>query len=363
MQTQTLARIFRILMILVLLVVILVYAKPFLVPLVFAGLFAMLLLPITRWLQARNLNQVVSILISILVLIVFFGLLVAFISWQVSDLADDASKMEEQLGKQVEKLRAYLSNSMGIPRQEQQKIMKQQQEAAPGRTSAFINSLLSGVGTFLTNTILVLVYIFLFQYFRDHIRQFIMKLVPREETGNTVEIIQSAEKVTRKYLTGLSLMIMSLWVMYAIGFSIVGVKNAIFFAILCGVLEIVPFVGNLVGTSLTVAVSLVQGGDTQMVLGILATYALVQFIQTYILEPLVVGAEVNINPLFTILGIVAGEMLWGIPGMILAIPLMGITKIVCDHVTPLKPFGFLIGERKKKKNDKGFAKKIKAWFQ
>ena len=89
---------------------------------------------------------------------------------------------------------------------------------------------------------------------------------------------------------------------------------------------------------------------------------LVQFVQTYILEPLVVGAEVNINPLFTILGIVAGEMLWGIPGMILAIPIMGITKIVCDHVTPLKPFGFLIGESKKKK-DKGITEKIRGWFR
>jgi predicted PurR-regulated permease PerM len=362
MQTQTLARIFRILMILVLVVVILVYAKPFLVPLVFAGLFAMLLLPITRWLQARGLNQVVSILISILVLIAFFGLLIAFISWQVSDLAGDASKMEGQLTKQVDKLRAYLSNSVGIPPQEQQKIMKQQQEAAPGQASAFINSLLSGIGTFLTNTVLVLVYIFLFQYFRGHIRQFILKLVPRDETANTVDIMHSAQKVTQKYLTGLSLMIFSLWVMYGIGFTMVGVKNAVFFAILCGMLEIVPFVGNLVGTALTVAMSLVQGGDTQMVLGILATYAMVQFIQTYILEPLVVGAEVNINPLFTILGIVAGEMLWGIPGMILAIPLMGITKIVCDHVTPLKPFGFLIGESKKKQ-DKGITEKIKGWFR
>lgn len=362
MQTQTLARIFRVLMILVLLVVILVYAKPFLVPLVFAGLFAMLLLPITRWLQARGINQVVSILISILVLVVFFGSLVAFISWQVSDLAGDASKMEEQLTRQGEKLRTYLSNSMGIPRQEQEKIMKQQQEAAPARTSAFISSLLSGIGAFLTNTILVLVYIFLFQYFRGHIRQFILRMVPGEEKDNTVDIMHSAQKVTQKYLTGLSLMIMSLWVMYGIGFSIVGVKNAVFFAILCGILEIVPFVGNLVGTALTVAMSLVQGGDSQMVLGILATYATVQFVQTYILEPLVVGAEVNINPLFTILGIVAGEMLWGIPGMILAIPIMGITKIVCDHVTPLKPFGFLIGESKKKK-DKGITEKIRGWFR
>jgi predicted PurR-regulated permease PerM len=86
---------------------------------------------------------------------------------------------------------------------------------------------------------------------------------------------------------------------------------------------------------------------------------LVQFIQTYVLEPLVVGAEVNINPLFTIMGLVAGEVLWGIPGLVLAIPLLGIAKIVCDHVEPLKPYGDLIGQEKK---ESGLKKKTKAFF-
>jgi len=147
-------------------------------------------------------------------------------------------------------------------------------------------------------------------------------------------------------------MIVILWVMYGIGFSIVGVKNAIFFAILCGLLEIVPFVGNLFGTLLTVVVSFAQGGDVGLVLGILITYGVVQFVQTYLLEPLVVGAEVSINPIATIIGLVAGEQIWGIPGMILAIPIIGIIKIVFDHITPLKPYGFLLGEEKKKKDKK-----------
>ena len=143
------------------------------------------------------------------------------------------------------------------------------------------------------------------------------------------------------------MMIVCLWVMYSIGFSIVGVKNPFFFAILCGLLEIVPFVGNLTGTAITVLMALAQGQGANVVIGIVVTYAIVQFVQTYILEPLVVGAEVNINPLFTVVGLVAGEMLWGIAGMVLAIPLMGIFKIVCDHVEALHPYGYLIGQDRK----------------
>jgi predicted PurR-regulated permease PerM len=106
-----------------------------------------------------------------------------------------------------------------------------------------------------------------------------------------------------------------------------------------------------------------------LVVGILVTYAVVQFIQTYLIEPLVVGSEVSINPLFTILALVAGEVLWGIPGMILAIPLMGMAKIVCDHVEPLKPYGYLIGQDKKKESSgfkkkiEGLGKKMKGWFK
>jgi predicted PurR-regulated permease PerM len=203
--------------------------------------------------------------------------------------------------------------------------------------------------SFLVDFILVLVYIFLFMYYRGHIKKFILQLIPAKEKGNTEEIISGIQKVSQQYLTGLGLMIVGLWIMYSIGFAIVGVQFAVFFAILCGLLEIVPFVGNLTGNLLTVLMVIVQGGGTGMIIGVLITYAVVEFFQTYILEPLVVGAEVNINPLFTILVLVAGELLWGIPGMVLAIPLLGIAKIICDHIEPLKPYGFLIGQEKKKK--------------
>src|SRR4029079_6177208 len=127
----------------------------------------------------------------------------------------------------------------------------------------------------------------------------------------------------------------------------------------CGLLEIVPFVGNLTGTAITVIAVITQGGSSSMILGVLFTYALVQFFQTYLLEPLIVGRGVSINPLFTIMGIVAGEMIWGIPGMILAIPLLGIFKIICDHVEPLKPYGFLIGS--KREANRSMIDKIRQW--
>jgi predicted PurR-regulated permease PerM len=186
-------------------------------------------------------------------------------------------------------------------------------------------------------------------YYRSRIKKFILQLVSTQQKQNAEQVIGNIQKVSQQYLTGLGMMIACLWVMYSIGFSIVGVKHAVFFAILCGLLEIVPFVGNLTGNFITILMVLALGGSMNMVFGIIITYAIIQFLQTYILEPLVVGVQVNINPLFTVMVIVLGELVWGIPGMVLAIPLLGIVKIICDHIEPLKPYGFLIGKERKKK--------------
>ncbi len=163
------------------------------------------------------------------------------------------------------------------------------------------------------------------------------------------KVIDSVGHVSQQYLLGLSKMIVCLWVMYGVGFSLLGVKNALFFAFLCGLLEIVPFIGNLTGTTITVLVAGVHGGSFLMLAGIIGTYAVIQFIQGWVLEPLIVGSEVKINPLFTIIALVIGGLLWGLPGIFLAIPLMAMLKIVCDHIEPLKPYGFLIGAIESKK--------------
>ncbi|RYD91538.1 MAG: AI-2E family transporter [Sphingobacteriales bacterium] len=285
--------------------------------------------------------------------------MVALVVWQVSDLAKDSSQMETQLMKQFERLRQKASQIFGMTPQEQKQLAQSQKAQTPGKVSSLITGLLSGTATFLTSTVLVIVYMYLFLYLRNRLRRFLLRLIPAGSKGTAEETLARIQKVARRYIGGLSLMIVCLWVLYSIGFTIVGVKNPIFFAILCGLLEIVPFVGNLAGTTLTAGMALAQGGGTSMLLGVLITYATVQFLQTYILEPLVVGAGVSINPLFTIAGIVAGELIWGIPGMILAIPLLGMFKIVCDHVELLEPYGYLIGQDKQ---EGGLGDKLKKWL-
>jgi len=246
----------------------------------------------------------------------------------------------------ISEIEEYIGNHFGISKKQQEKIIAEQAQQNGG--------ILSNLGAFATgfivDFILVLVYIFLFMFYRSRLKSFVLQLISSQQKKNTETIIHDIQKVSQQYITGLGMMIVCLWIMYSIGFSIVGVKYAVLFAIICGLLEIIPFVGNLTGTLLAILMVVIQGGGTGMVLGVVVTYLIVQFLQTYLLEPLVVGAEVNINPLFTIIILVLGELVWGIPGMVLAIPLLGIVKIICDHIPSLKPYGYLIGSDRKKKN-------------
>jgi predicted PurR-regulated permease PerM len=130
------------------------------------------------------------------------------------------------------------------------------------------------------------------------------------------------------------------------------------FAILCGLLEIIPYIGNLTGTLLTLLVAAVNGANVTMLGSIVIVYSSVQLIQGWILEPLIVGPQVKINPFTTILALVIGELIWGIPGIFLAIPVIAMLKIVFDHIDSLRPFGLLIGEINPSKKETVFIKKI-----
>jgi predicted PurR-regulated permease PerM len=302
--------------------------------------------------ERKGIKRGLASFICIALFLSLIAGLLFLMSWQLSSLSENMDEMKNRLIALFTDMRVWLSKSIGVSYKQQEKIITEQ--TSTGATSAGSMAMSFATGTFsiLINALLVTVYMFLFLYYRSHIKNFILKLTDRADKELADEIVHKSGQVAQKYLSGLGAMIFILWIMYGIGFSIIGVENAIFFAVLCGILEIVPFVGNLTGTSLTVLSVIVQGGDTKMIIWVLITYFVVQFIQTYILEPLVVGEQVSINPLFTIMSIVVGEMVWGISGMILAIPLIGIFKIICDHVPALQPYGFLIGPAVKKERRK-----------
>lgn len=334
------------------------FAKEFLMPIAIAAILATLFFPFCNWLEVKKVPKPIATFICFLILLLAMIGIGALVTWQINEMTDDLAIIKQKMAEGYERVQQYILNDFGISVNRQSEILKDQQDSITGIISVMAGSL---VGV-LSSLVLVLVYVFLLLHYRVHIKNFIVKISPSAQREAMERVAYLATKISRQYFLGFAKMMVLLWGMYFIGFSIMGVKNAVFFAMLCSILEIVPFIGNLVGTSVTVLASAVQGAPLSMLGGIVVTYGIVQFIQGWVLEPLIVGPQVKINPLFTIVALVLGEILWGIPGIILAIPTTAILKVVCDNIEPLQPFGFFIGEIETSPNKDGVIKKIGKFF-
>jgi predicted PurR-regulated permease PerM len=344
-MTTTNTSVIKKLLLLFLVFVGLYYAKVFLMPLCIGGILATLFLPFCNFMEKHKMPKWLAVFFCLLILLIIIAGFVALLGWQIGQLTNDANLIKQKTMETVNLLQDYIYNQFGITATKQSQILIAEQPSFSN-----IMQMMAGSLTYiLSNCILILAYVVFLLYYRGHIKQFFIKISAPSQQIEMAETLNKAAHVSQQYLVGLSKMIFCLWIMYGIGFGILGVKNFIFFAILCGLLEIVPFVGNITGTTLTAMVAALNGASAYMLIGIIVTYAVVQFIQGWVLEPLILGPQVKINPLFTIIALVLGQLLWGIPGIILAIPLTAIFKIFCDHIEPLKPYGFLVGEIKKNK--------------
>lgn len=349
----------RKLLLLFLIVAGLYLGKDFFMPLFIGAILATLFLPFCKWLEEKKVPRVLSPLICLLTLLISIAGIFLLLRWQISELANDVAIIKERITEMYDNVQQFIYDKADISKDAQNQLLKDEQSSV----TKLIPSLLGSLANIGTSFIFIFVYLYLLLYYRAHIRNFILMLFPPDQKNEVRQVVYKAANVSQQYLIGLAKMIAWLWVMYSIGFTIAGVQNPVFFAIICGLLEIIPFIGNITGTALTVMVSAVKGGDNTVLAGIIITYGVVQFIQGWVLETIIVGPQVKINPLFTIVALVVGEMIWGIPGIILAIPLVAMLKIIFDHVESLKPYGFLLGEKDTTKKKNSFIAKIKKWWK
>lgn len=345
MQKPFLIKATLVLLLLVLLFGVLYVAKPILMPLALAAVLTMLFMPFAQWLEKKHVSRVIAAVICVLAFACIVTGILMLLSTQFTTVTENLAAIRRNVFHALYNMNRYLNKSLGVSAPATVKTFNPDNETTNIDTS--VTELIGSVVAIVINSILIIVYMVLMMYYRSHFKNFILKLVKPADKAKTAKVLHQSVKVVQQYLFGLTIIIFMLWIMYGIGFSLIGIKNALFFAFLCGLLELVPFVGNITGSTLTGLMAFSQGGGFPMVLDVLITYAIVQFIQFYIIAPIVMGAQVRINPLFTILIIIAGELLWGVPGMFLSIPALAITRTVFDNVEALKPFGYLIGQERK----------------
>lgn len=330
----------KILLFLILLFFGLYYAKSFLIPIAYAVILAMLLQPLrVRFEKARIHPRWATFFCVLIFLFVLSGLMI-LVGFQVAELYGDLPTIQHNAELKLQKLKTFLTEEWNITEKQQAKIfnafsLEEQKQR--------LEEIYTSFAFYLFDIFLIMIYVYVFLYFKDHFERFILKLVPLYNNTKAKKIMEDSSEVAGRYLVGKLILMLFLIIIYAIGFFIIGIKYALFYAIMAGILSMIPYVGNIIGAIFPFAMAVINK-DLTSGLAVIGIFFVVQFIETYIFEPLIVGKNVNLNPPFSILIIVLGGAVWGISGMILAIPYLGIMQIIFSYIEPLRPFAFLIGD-------------------
>lgn len=328
------------------LVVILYFGKGLLLPLAIAGLLAMLVNPIDEKLRSMGWPDWASISAAFLVLLLFFGGLSAAVGKQALNFSDNWPQTKQKLSEKLNELRVETGLEGVIPQMDEEekgKSGKNLLSQLPFSSSGLLG-FLGGTFGIIGDFLLMLVYVILLLSHKERLRSFILKRMPDQERGTTHQTINESVNIAQDYLRGRLMLIAILTVLYAVGFLIIGLDYALLIALLVAVLSIIPYLGNIIGGVFAAALAFASGGGGSPVLGVFITMAVAQGLESYILTPLIVGDEVDLNPLFTIIGVVGMTIVWGAVGAIIAIPLFAIIRIICSHIPDLRDYAYLLGQ-------------------
>jgi predicted PurR-regulated permease PerM len=316
-----------------------------LLPILFSALFAFLLVPITRRLERMGWPRWLGILVSILVLAAIMTGLVWIITTQLMDFSNEWEHIQERLMTQYEKLRQSISSNFSYELPDKGALLKQSMAGLKSRGSLIANSAASTTSGILEVLSLVPIYIFCFLYYRDHFRQFLYRLTSDAGQRSVVmNVIHKIEEVMQNYLLGLLTVIFIVALLNIGGLLLMGVKYAVFFGAFASLLMIIPFIGMIIGATLPAIYTLVETGSPWQALGVVGIFVFVQFLEGNFITPSITGSKVSINALAAIVGLILGGELWGLPGMILSIPMVAVLKVVFDAIPGMEPYGYLLGD-------------------
>ncbi|QCR21886.1 AI-2E family transporter [Pontibacter sp. SGAir0037] len=341
MKNISIYRVNAVLLLGILTVVALYYGKPFFIPLFFAIALSMLMVPVSNWLEARGVGRIWATLLCILIILLFIAGIILVISLQAASFSKDLPQIQQQLQQTLDNLQDWIQQKYGVAPEQQVQFAKEQISKISQSANQFLTSVVGGFFGLLTSFALVILYFFFLMWKRETYEQFFLRVFSSESKPATRETLQQITKVSGQYLIGRLISMIFLAVCYGIGFSILGLKNALLISIIAVLPTLVPYVGAFVGGAFPILMAFVSG-STGMILPVIIILVAAQVIDNNIIEPLVMGNKLNIKPIMTIFAIVLGELIWGIPGMILFEPLFAVIRIVCAHVPKLHPYSFLI---------------------
>ena len=325
------------------LLAILYIAKGIIVPLVFAIIIAIVLHPIVNYLVRKKINRLLAIIITLFLTFLVIAGFSTLLFWQASRFSESWPILVDKFTALLNQAITWASGYFDINHQKINDWITNTKGELINTSSAAIGKTLLNVGNMIVVLVLLPVYIFMLLFYHPIILEFIHRLFGTSNQSEVSEIITKTKTVIQRYLIGLVIEAFIIATLNSVALLILGIDYAILLGIIGALLNVIPYIGGIIGVTIFMIIAFVTKSPVYIIY-VIAIYSIIQFVDNHYIVPKIVASKVKINALFAIVVVIAGNALWGIPGMFLSIPLLAIVKLIFDHIESLKPWGFLLGD-------------------
>ena len=240
----------------------------------------------------------------------------------------------------------FLEETIGLSEEQRSDYLEQGLSNLIDKSGQYFGSVLSATTSAFTLISLLPIFIFFMLYYKEMYQTFFRHLFDRKEGNSMIDgVLNNVQKVTQNYLVGMLMVVGILAILNTIGLLLIGLEHAIFFGVFASMLAVIPYIGIIIGALPPLLFAFLLGDSLLTPLLVIAVFGTVQFLEGNFITPRIVGSKVSINPFMAILALIIGGELWGISGMILFVPLIGILRVVFEQIEALKPYGYLLGNR------------------
>jgi len=323
--------------------VVLYFGREVFIPISFALLISFVLYPVCAWLERRGMGRLLAIIIAISLMIIAGLVIFSLLIFQFLSFLNEWPALQEKLAKSLQEISRLLIDVFGISQERQQDwISKLASQSGSGILSLVSNAVSASVSSTVL-FVLVPVYSVLVLYYREQWMKIIQRLFPKVNRESLREIISLTVTAYYNFIKGMAIVYLVVGILNSIGLLLLGIPHAILFGFIAAVLTFIPYFGIMVGSLLPITVAWVTYNSIWYPIGIIVIFAVVQYLEANIIFPLAVSNRLNVNTFVMLVAIFVGGVLWGLAGMILFVPFVGIAKLIADHNAKWKTLSMILG--------------------
>ncbi len=306
---------------------------PLFIGFIVAWLFAPLVDKMTKKGMPRILASMIVYVVFIVFLLIFFRIFIPIIYNELNELIKTlpniTGKLTDFINNTFDKINSEAFDTAAVKENILDAITTYGTNISsnlPTTIVTIMSDLVSGLGTIFFGLIIGLYMLFDF----DNVTNLLLKVIPTKHQVEVASLVERIGSEVRKCVNGTLLVACMVFVCDTIGFGIIGLKSALLFGLFCGITDLIPYIGPYLGTAVATVVGLTQ--SPLIGLGVFIIACIVQLIESYVLQPIVMSKATNLHPVVIICGLLIFGHFFGIVGMILASPIMSVIKVILEFI-------------------------------